>query len=52
VNYWNYRWRWLVAVDTDAATGKEVVVGVAQWERMGRGGEELECGVWDPRTYH
>jgi hypothetical protein len=49
VNYWNYRWKWLVAVDTDAATGKEVVVGVAQWERMGSGGEALECAVWDPR---
>ena len=51
VNFWNYRWRWLVAVDADAATGKEVVVGVAQWERMGTGGDALECAVYDPREF-
>jgi hypothetical protein len=49
VNFWNYRWRWLVAVDVDASTGKEVVVGVAQWERMGSGGDALEPPLYDPR---
>ncbi|KAF2689936.1 acyl-CoA N-acyltransferase [Lentithecium fluviatile CBS 122367] len=51
VNFWNYRWRWLVAVTKDVSTGKEDVVGVAQWERLGAGGDKLECAVYDPRRY-
>jgi hypothetical protein len=50
VNYWNYRWRFQVAVAKDIKTGKEDVVAVSQWERMGSGGDRLECGRWDPRT--
>jgi hypothetical protein len=48
-DYWNYRWRWLVAVVKEPTTGKDVVVGVAAWERLGSGGEELDCAVYDPR---
>jgi hypothetical protein len=48
-DYWNYRWRWLVAVVKEPATGKDVVVGVAAWERLGSGGETMECASYDPR---
>ncbi|KAH7030600.1 acyl-CoA N-acyltransferase [Microdochium trichocladiopsis] len=51
VNYWDYRYKWLVAVVPDEkAAGGEKVVGVAQWERIGDGGKALECAWWDPRN--
>ncbi|RKK65545.1 hypothetical protein BFJ71_g17953, partial [Fusarium oxysporum] len=30
VNFWDYRWRWLVAVAKDES-GQEVIAGIAQW---------------------
>ncbi|KAF2639091.1 acyl-CoA N-acyltransferase [Massarina eburnea CBS 473.64] len=50
VNFWDYRWRWLVAVE-QRESGEEEIVGIAQWERMGKGGGRMECGWWDPRSY-
>ncbi|ORY59963.1 acyl-CoA N-acyltransferase [Pseudomassariella vexata] len=49
VNFWDYRWRWVVAVDRDK-NGKEVIVGIAQWERLGDGGKKMECWWFDPRN--
>lgn len=49
VNYWNYRWRWPIAVMQEAQTGREVIVGTGQWERIGPGGDKMECRVYDPR---
>lgn len=51
VNFWNYRWRFVVAVDKDPASGKDVVVGVAQWSRKGDGGKKMECWWFSPREY-
>ncbi|KAM0408554.1 hypothetical protein ACHAPD_012030 [Fusarium lateritium] len=48
VNYWDYRWRFIVAVAKDSS-GKEVIAGIAQWERLGEGGKKLECFYLDPR---
>lgn len=50
VNFWDYRRRWLVATDKDKS-GQEVIVGIAQWERLGDGGKKLECWYLDPRKY-
>lgn len=49
VNYWNYRWKWLVAVERDEAKGSETIVAVAQWSRKGSGGKSLELFALDPR---
>jgi hypothetical protein len=49
VTFWNYRWKWLVAVETDNTEGTEVIVGAAQWVRLGPGGRSMECFVLDPR---
>lgn len=48
VAFWDYRWKWLVAVDQDAA-GKEVIVGCAQWHRKGKGGRYMDLWWFDPR---
>ncbi|KAL6856419.1 acyl-CoA N-acyltransferase [Trichoderma novae-zelandiae] len=48
VSFWNNRWRFIVAVDRDE-TGHEIIVGIAQWARLGEGGEGLEGWHWDPR---
>ena len=48
VNFWDYRWKLLVAVSKDES-GREVIAGVAQWARLGDGGKELECWSLDPR---
>jgi hypothetical protein len=48
VDFWNYRWIWLVAVVKDITTGKDLVIGVAQWERLGSGGDKMECAFYDP----
>lgn len=31
--------------------GSEIVVGVAQWERMGTGGDAMQPAFYDPRAY-
>ncbi|KAH6962439.1 hypothetical protein BKA56DRAFT_597753 [Ilyonectria sp. MPI-CAGE-AT-0026] len=49
VNFWDYRWRWLVAVGKDES-GREVIAGIAQWERLGDGGKKLELWYLDPRN--
>lgn len=50
VNFWDNRRRWLVATDKDK-NGKELIIGVAQWERLGEGGKKLERWYLDPRKY-
>lgn len=50
VAFWDYRWRWIVALDTDAA-GKEVIVGCAQWHRKGPGGKNMDLWWFDPRQF-
>ncbi|KPM46446.1 hypothetical protein AK830_g39 [Neonectria ditissima] len=49
VSFWDYRCRWLVAVAQDK-NGREVIVGAAQWARLGDGGKKLECWYLDPRN--
>ncbi|KAJ4022890.1 hypothetical protein NW752_003345 [Fusarium irregulare] len=49
VVFWDYRWRLIVAVSKDLS-GKESIVGIAQWERLGDGGKKLECSTLDPRN--
>ncbi|KAL7785742.1 hypothetical protein V8C43DRAFT_290872 [Trichoderma afarasin] len=49
VNFWDRRWRWLVAVNKDE-TGREVITGIAQWARLGDGGKKLERSYLDPRN--
>jgi hypothetical protein len=51
VDFWNYRWIWLVAVVQDVTSGEDIVVGVAQWERLGSGGNKMECAIYDPREH-
>ena len=48
VVFWDYRWRLIVAVSKHQ-TGKDTIVGIAQWERLGDGGKKLECATLDPR---
>ncbi|KAH8646230.1 hypothetical protein BX600DRAFT_157954 [Xylariales sp. PMI_506] len=53
--WWDYRYKWLVAVveeeDTAANGGtREVVAGIARWERLGDGGKPMECWWFDPRN--
>jgi hypothetical protein len=50
VNFWDYRWKWLVAVSKDES-GRETIAGIAQWARLGDGGRKLECSYLDPRGY-
>ncbi|KAF5646538.1 hypothetical protein F25303_5349 [Fusarium sp. NRRL 25303] len=49
VNFWDYRWKWLVAVAKDQ-NGKEVVAGIAQWARLGEGGKRFDLKFYDPRN--
>lgn len=42
----DHRRRIIVAVDRSGT--EEAVVGIAEWERMGKGGEKMELGWWDP----
>ncbi|KAF4455586.1 hypothetical protein F53441_2110 [Fusarium austroafricanum] len=49
VNFWDWRWTWLVAVSKDEK-GKEVIAGIAQWARLGDGGKKLELWTLDPRN--
>jgi hypothetical protein len=48
LDLWKYRSTWLVAVVENAARGEDIVVGVAQWERLGHGGDKMECAFYDP----
>ncbi|KAH8202352.1 hypothetical protein TruAng_003524 [Truncatella angustata] len=50
INFWDYRWKWLVAVDKSPDTGEVVIAGIAQWARLGDGGKLLECAWYDPRN--
>lgn len=50
VNFWDYRWKWLVAVAKDQ-NGKEVVAGIAQWARLGEGGKRFDLKFYDPREF-
>ncbi|OAA61559.1 Acyl-CoA N-acyltransferase [Cordyceps fumosorosea ARSEF 2679] len=56
VNFWDYRYRFLVAVRREASsptTGREeedVIVGTALWTRLGDGGRALELWPVDPRN--
>lgn len=51
VNFWDYTWIFIVAVEIDDR-GNEMVVGIAQWIRMGEGGKKMQCAWYDPRTYN
>lgn len=51
VNYWDYTWRWLVAVSRDEKTGTEAIVGIAEWARLGEGRKKLQCSWYDPRKF-
>lgn len=55
VNFWDYRWKWLVAVAPNPRSGPgeqpEIVVGIAQWARLGDGGKVKECAWFDPRRF-
>lgn len=48
VLFWDYRRKWLVAVQEK--DGRESIVGIAQWERIGRGGKKLDLWWFDPRN--
>ena len=48
VSFWNWRWRFLVAVSKNEE-GKEVIAGVAQWARLGDGGRNMDLYTLDPR---
>ncbi|KAF6530300.1 hypothetical protein HZS61_001612 [Fusarium oxysporum f. sp. conglutinans] len=49
VNFWDYRWKWLVAVAKDK-NGNEVIAGIAQWARLGEGGKKFDLWFFDPRN--
>jgi hypothetical protein len=51
LDIWKYRSAWLVAVVGDVTLGQEIVVGVAQWERLGHGGDAMECTFYDPSKW-
>lgn len=48
VNYFDPKWRFIVAICKDAA-GKEVIAGCGQWSRMGDGGRRMRYRWFDPR---
>ncbi|KXJ94954.1 acyl-CoA N-acyltransferase [Microdochium bolleyi] len=49
ISFWDWHYKWLVAV-AKGDDGRETVVGIAQWERMGEGAKALECAWFDPRN--
>ncbi|KAF3352579.1 hypothetical protein VDGD_08283 [Verticillium dahliae] len=49
VNFWDFRWKWLVATTKDV-NGNEVIAGIAQWARLGDGGQKMDCWYLDPRN--
>jgi hypothetical protein len=48
VDFWDCHRRLFIAVGEDA-NGREVIVGVAQWVRLGDGGKKMEYWYLDPR---
>lgn len=50
VAFWDYRWRWLVALDRKPS-GEEIIVGCAQWHRKGKGGRSMDLWWFDPRQF-
>lgn len=50
-NYWDWKRKWWVAVTSDPESGKDIVVGVAEWEGMGAVEKEWGIGVWDLRMF-
>ncbi|TPX18103.1 uncharacterized protein E0L32_011827 [Thyridium curvatum] len=49
VNFWNRRYKFLAAVVQDPdAPGKEKVIGIAQWERLGTGAQKRDLARYDP----
>ncbi|EEP76165.1 predicted protein [Uncinocarpus reesii 1704] len=49
--FWDYSRVYLVSYVEEDATGKEILTGVAEWQRRGLGWERI-CGLWgwwDPR---
>lgn len=47
VSFWDYSRAFLVSCENDEKTGKELVVGVAEWTRVGLGWEKL-WKLWGP----
>ncbi|KIW27797.1 uncharacterized protein PV07_07504 [Cladophialophora immunda] len=49
--YWDYSRVFLVSCEKDPRTGGEIVVGVAEWQRVGFGWAKVWGlrGFWDPR---
>lgn len=47
VSYWDFHYKWLVAVEREGGR----VVGIAQWERVGGGAKAMECAWFDPREF-
>lgn len=50
VSFWNHRWQFIVAVDKDEA-GHDIIVGIAQWARLGEGGRQPRGWYWDFREH-
>ncbi|KAF2834315.1 hypothetical protein M501DRAFT_599492 [Patellaria atrata CBS 101060] len=59
VYYWLLRgireryfdWRHQFVVVTKEVDGQEVILGAAEWRRLGQGGKKMELGTWDPRSF-
>ena len=49
VYWWDYTHRFILSTTTDPG-GREIVTGIAQWARLGKGGKSMECWWFDPRT--
>ena len=49
--YWDYSRVFLVSCEKDRKSGNELVVGVAEWQRIGLGWDRFWRlgGLWDPR---
>lgn len=47
-NYFNPRWRFIVAVVQDS-NGREKLAGCGQWTRFGDGGKSMDYSWFDPR---
>lgn len=52
VNFWNRRYKFLAAIVQDPdALGKEKVIGIAQWERLGNGAQKRDLARYDPSMF-
>lgn len=49
-DFWDYRTRFLLAVRT-GENGKEVVIGCAQWQRIGKAKNDMDLRWFDPREF-